>query len=73
MLGSTQTLMRELVSIAPALGISLASGELSDTEAERINEVTADDGPWYRELTVWITLFEACRLSMQHNTAISFG
>jgi hypothetical protein len=74
MLGSTQTLMRELASIAPALGIALsASGELSDAEAERINGVTDDDGPWYRELTVWLTLYEACRLSLQHKTAISFG
>jgi hypothetical protein len=74
MLGSTQTLMRELASIAPTLGITLtASGELADAEAERINNVTDDDGPWYRELTVWLTLYEACRLSIQHKTAISFG
>jgi hypothetical protein len=74
MLGSTPKLMRELISIAPALGITLtASSELSDIEAERINNVTADDGPWYRELTVWLTLYEGCRLSSQHKTAISFG
>jgi hypothetical protein len=66
--------MRELASIAPALSITLnASGEMSDAEAERINDSAEDDGPWCRELTVWLCLYGACRLSLQHKTAISFG
>ncbi len=73
MIGSSQHLLRELIRAAPALGIALEHGELSDAEAERINQVGESDVGLYRENTVWIALFEAARLSIQHNTLIVFS
>ena len=72
MLGSSQALMRELVAVAPVLGIELDGEQLSDTEADRINNVVGKEGPFGIELAVWISLFEAARLSIQHRTAICF-
>ncbi len=73
MIGSSHQLLRELVMVAPALGIVLENGELSDAEAERINEVGASDKGLWIEYIVWIALFEAARLSIEHNTLIVFG
>jgi hypothetical protein len=39
MLGSSQGLLRELVALAPFLGIKLSRGRLLDTEADRINDI----------------------------------
>lgn len=73
MLGSSQGLMRELVAIAPFLGITLQGNSLSDAEAERINSGLEHEGPFWIESSVWLSLFEAARLSIEHRTAISFG
>jgi hypothetical protein len=73
MIGSSQHLLRELIQAAPALGITLENDELSDVEAARINKVGESDAGLYRELTVWIALFEAARLSIEHNTLIVFS
>jgi hypothetical protein len=72
LLGSSQGLMRELVVLAPVLGVTVAAGQLSDGEARRVNGVIGQDGPWERELIAWLSLFEAARLSIAHKTAISF-
>ncbi|MBX7220389.1 MAG: hypothetical protein K1Y36_10630 [Blastocatellia bacterium] len=72
-LGSTQRLQAELIEVAPALGICLTeAGMLADAEAARINEMGASDAGLYREMTVWIALYEAARLSLAHQTAIVF-
>jgi hypothetical protein len=74
MLGSSFQLRSELIQVAPALGISLtASGELEDAEADRINNLGESDEGLYRELTSWIALFEACRISIEHRSAIVFS
>jgi hypothetical protein len=74
MLGSSLRLRSELIQVAPALGIALSSyGELDDAEAERINELGESDEGLYRELTSWIALYEACRTSIEHRTAIVFS
>jgi hypothetical protein len=73
MTGSSQHLLRELIRAASALGITLENGELSDAEAERINSVGESDTGLYRENTVWITMFEAARLSIKYNTLIVFS
>lgn len=73
MLGSSHRLMRELVEVAPALGITLENGSLSDAEAARINLLTEDDGPLYREHLAWITLFEAARISLRDRCVIVFS
>lgn len=73
MLGSSQRLMEELVSIAPALGISLRGGKLSDEEAQRIDDETESESGLWIENVVWLSLYEAARLSIQHGTVIMFA
>lgn len=72
MLGSTQRLMHELVVLAPYLGIALQMGELSNSEATRLNRETEKEGPFWIEKCVWLSLFEAARLSLKHGAAICF-
>lgn len=70
--GSSYQLMRELVSIAPKLGIELFGGKMSDEEAARINSEIQEDGDFHIEKMVWLDLFENARLSIEHSTAIMF-
>ncbi|MBS0262614.1 MAG: hypothetical protein JSS02_11735 [Planctomycetes bacterium] len=71
-LGSSYRLQEELVMVAPILGIKLDRGALSDAEADRINRDADSETDWWIELIVWISLFEAARLSIEHQTAICF-
>ncbi|MEX0718718.1 MAG: hypothetical protein WD066_19140 [Planctomycetaceae bacterium] len=73
MLGSSFVLLDELIAVAPALGIRLGGSELSDDEVERINGEVDDESPLWIEQAVWLSLFEAARLSVRHGTAICFG
>lgn len=71
---SSYRLKEELVTIAPKLGIYLSSDKtLSDTEASKINQEVSDEGLFWIEKLVWLSLFEATRLSIEHKTAIRFG
>ena len=72
LLGSSFRLRDELIEIAPALGISLQNGQLSDEEADAVNAGTEDGMPLSIEKMAWIALYEAARLSIQHKTAICF-
>jgi hypothetical protein len=72
LVGSSYQLMRELVGGAPALGIDLQARELTDAEAERLNaQADGGEGLWM-ERAVWLTLYEAARLSITHRSAICF-
>ena len=72
MIGSSQGLRRELVRIAPAIGVRLAEdGSLDDDEATRLAKVAEAD-PFGIEQTVWLTLYEASRVSIAHGNAIIF-
>lgn len=72
-LGSTFMLREELVAVAPALGIRLENGQLRDHEADRLNrEIEAESALWI-EKAVWLSLFEAARLSIDHKTAVCFA
>ncbi len=74
LLCSSFRLEEELIAIAPKLGIVLKDGVLSDSNANAINlECTEETTPFYIEKLVWITLFEAARLSIEHKSAIQFG
>ncbi|MFE4460459.1 hypothetical protein ACFROC_24150 [Nocardia tengchongensis] len=77
LVGSSTALLRELVYVAPYLGIRLVDGRLSDAEVERIYAGLdhAADGPhpFFRELEIWIMLFEAARISIENGTIIEFG
>jgi len=73
LLGSSFRLREELVRIAPRLGIRLEKGGLSNAEAERLaQEIDTEEGLWI-EKAVWLSLFEAARLSIEHRTAICFS
>lgn len=73
MLGSSYRLMEELILVAPALGIQLEQGKLSDAEAARIAESGEEEEGCYRELETWLLMFECARLSLEHKTAIMFS
>ena len=71
-IGSSQRLLAELREVGPHIGVKLeADGTLSDAEAARL--AGYDDGPFWREITVWLTLHEACVASIAHGTAIVFS
>lgn len=73
-IGSSFRLLKELTLIASPLGIVLHEGKLSDTDACLIAEADEDNGgPYWIERLVWLTLYEASRLSIQHRAAIHFG
>ena len=71
--GSSQRLLAELTGIAAPLGVSLFDGILTDEEASRVNGAVESGGPHATALMVWLSLFEAARLSVEHQTAIHFG
>lgn len=72
MLGSSYAVMRELVALAPKLGISLDDGNLSDEQAHLLNETDCETDPFAIEKIVWLSVFEAARLSIEHRSAICF-
>jgi hypothetical protein len=72
-IGSSFRLFDELVFVAPALGIRLQESVLPDDQAEQINELLETEEELHIEKVVWLSLFEAARLSIQHKSAIVFG
>lgn len=71
-LGSSYTLCDELLFVAPSLNIELNGNNLLDDQAEQINLLGADEELMIEKI-VWLSLFEACRLSIEHKTAIVFS
>lgn len=72
-LGSSDRLFEELCAVAPVIGITLQTCQLTDAEADRINAYMLREDEFHIEQMVWIALFEASRLSREHKTAIVFG
>ena len=73
-IGSSVRLLDELKLIASPLGITLHDGRLSDADAAKIAAEDEDTGgPYWIERLVWLTLFEAARLSIKHRAGIHFG
>ncbi|VEP13175.1 conserved hypothetical protein [Hyella patelloides LEGE 07179] len=72
LLGSSYRLMDKLLSITPKLGIELDRGRLTDAQAQRIDEDSQSNKGLWIEKTVWLSLFEAARLSIEFKTAICF-
>jgi hypothetical protein len=71
-LRSSYRLLKELVAIAPKLGIMLEGERLTEAEADKIaRDARSQQGLWIEKI-VWISLFEAARLSIEHKTAICF-
>jgi hypothetical protein len=72
MVGSCQGLLDELRWIAPDIGVRLEDdGTLSDAEADRVNG--EDDHPFATERMVWLTLHEACRVSIATGHPVVFS
>jgi hypothetical protein len=72
-IGSSVQLLQELTSIAPCLGIRMDGLSLSDAEADLLNQAAAGQtDPFWIEKLVWLSLFEAARLSVEYKTAIWF-
>jgi hypothetical protein len=71
-LGSSYRLMEELVAVAPLIGVTLNNGQLSDEEAARVDALGGADGFLSTENIVWLSLYEAARLSIEHKAAICF-
>jgi hypothetical protein len=69
--GSSYALLRELVEVAPIIGISLENGELSDATASELASET--EYTFATERMVWFTLSEAARQSIAQKSAIVFG
>ena len=72
MLGSSYALRAELIEVAPKLEITLNGTELSDAEVEKINQYVEAEETYWIEKVVWLALFEATRLSIEHKTAVCF-
>jgi hypothetical protein len=72
MLGSSQGLLRELVEVAPHIGVELTSEGRPTPVCEAELQAIEDSGPLWRERLVWYTLFEAASLSLRFNTLIVF-
>jgi hypothetical protein len=63
MVGSSQGLLRELVRIAPLIGVRLEpDGTLTDAEADRVHHNDGD--PYESEQTAWLALHESCLVSV---------
>lgn len=71
MLGSSQGLLRELIEVAPHIGVTLDDGRPTPACEAELRAIE-DGGPLWRERLVWYALFEAATLSLEHRTLIVF-
>ena len=74
MMGSSLRVLDELRVVAPVIGITLEDGVLSDSAAARLAKEAESEGshPYWKERQVWLTMFEAFRLSVQHRCAVVY-
>jgi hypothetical protein len=71
MLGSSQGLLREVLAVAPHIGVTLVDGRPTPACEAELQEIE-DSGPFWRERVVWYALWEAATQSIAHRTAIVF-
>ena len=71
MLGSSHALLRELIEVAPHIGVTLDNARPTPA-CEAALQAIEDSGPLWRERLVWYTLFEAATISVEYNTLIVF-
>lgn len=73
-IGSSQRLQLELLACAAPLGIEIGSDQrISESSLQRIWTVVRAEGPFWRELYLWVGLYDAARLSIRHGLLIMFG
>ena len=73
MLGSSVRLLEELRAVAPAIGIELENGELSDAEATKVGAEEQETNPFWHERLVWLALFENARVSVANKCLLVFS
>ena len=73
MLGSSQRLLAELVEVAPAIGVALGNGTLSDRVAAQLAEEEDETAPFWRERLVWLALYENARISIANKSLLVFS
>ncbi|MCB9649268.1 MAG: hypothetical protein H6730_22105 [Deltaproteobacteria bacterium] len=71
MLGSSQALLRELLAVAPLIGIETSDGTVSVATANAL--LDDQSHPFSTERMVWGALFANAQASVEHKTAIRFG
>lgn len=72
-LGSSHQLQRELLLLTDPLEVEVdEKGELSEEKAKILAQQRPSGAPFAVERLVWLALFEATRLSIEHQTAIVF-
>ncbi len=76
--GSAPRLRQELIALAPALGIPLEDGSLSDETARRINageSLSEDDIPsaFDDERAAWLMLYEGAGVALERGLALSLA
>jgi hypothetical protein len=73
MLGSSQRLLGELVEVAPAIGIALGGGVLSDRIAAQLADEEDETAPFCCERLVWLALYENARISIINRSLLVFS
>jgi hypothetical protein len=71
-LGSSYQALRELILVAPLLGIPLKDGVLGHDQAEAINAEDDESHPCWRERRVWLTLYLAMEHSITRKALVAF-
>jgi hypothetical protein len=70
--GSSQKLLRELLRVAPSIGVKCKGDKLAPGEAAKLAEIDEVNDPLWREKLVWFALFEAANFSVKHGTLLVF-
>jgi hypothetical protein len=73
LLGSSQRALQELGLTAPLLGIPLEGQKLSDEAARAVAREPDGSHPFWIERKVWLSMFEAFRLSVEYKCAVVYG
>ncbi len=71
MLGSTQTLLKEIIEISSFIGVEVIDSEISDVTRAKLIAAEVEH-PFYPERLVWFSLYEHCKNSLKNKTVISF-
>ena len=72
MLGSSVCLLRELVEVAPVIGIELEDGRLTDEAAAALADEDHEAVPFGVERLVWLALHEKARVSVANRSVLVF-
>ena len=73
MLGSSQGALRELIKVAPLIGIKLSKGgTLSDRQAKVLSQEEQGVHPYWLERQVWFSFYETASASVRYKTALVF-